>query len=131
MVNLRKKEIKTFEAPSPVGPYSQAVSVGELVFVSGQVPQCSDDNISADKGGIEEETTQVLDNVEKILEAAGLSLDNVVKVDVYLRDLDDFSKMNKIYSSRFSAGVKPARAVIGASGLPKGANIEISCIAHR
>ncbi|MDP8258995.1 MAG: Rid family detoxifying hydrolase [Candidatus Aadella gelida] len=129
MCKEKKIEIRTSEAPEPVGPYSQAVSVGGTVFVSGQIPLTSD-NILV-KGGIKEQTAQVIDNVEKILVSSGLCLDNVAKVDVFMKDLENFSEMDEVYLSKFVSGVKPARCVVQAARLPKDVLIELSCIACR
>lgn len=120
--------ITTEEAPKAIGPYSQAVCAGSYLFVSGQIAL---DPLSGKLSGetIEAQTSQVLKNMEAILKARGLSLANVVRTEVYLKDLKDFASMNKIYAERFTSDVKPARATIQAAKLPMDALIEISCIA--
>ena len=124
------KEIKTPNAPEPAGPYSQAVSAGGYVFVSGQIPVDAGNNRIVE-GGIKEQTAQVIDNVEEILRSSGLGLENVVKTDIYMNDLNGFSEMNEVYLSRFISEVKPARCVVQAARLPKDVQIELSCIAYR
>ena len=122
------KEIATKNAPEAIGPYSQAVSCGDLVFVSGQLP------INPQNGeipeGIEAQTKQALTNANEILKAAGLSLKNACKVTVYLSDLSEFADMNKCYGEFFEKPY-PARAAIEAAALPKGAKIEIDVIASK
>nr|MDO8100810.1 RidA family protein [Candidatus Njordarchaeota archaeon] len=124
---MEKDIIKTNKAPTPVGPYSQAVKVGNLIFVSGQIaidPKTS----SPVTGDIKEQTKRVLENVKGILESAGLTLDNVVKTSVFLRRMADFSKMNDIYASYFKSN-PPARTTVQAGDLPPGFDIEIEAIA--
>ena len=122
------KSICSASAPAPIGPYSQAVSSGRLVFVSGQIP--IDPSTGEVLGGdIRKEAALVIDNIENILSAAGTGLDSVVKVEVFLSDIENFSAVNEVYAARFTGEVKPARSVIQASKLPKGARVEMSCIA--
>jgi 2-iminobutanoate/2-iminopropanoate deaminase len=117
------------QAPEPVGPYSQAVLAGDYVFVSGQIPL--DHKTSAVASGeISQQTELVMRNTEKILEACGLSLADVVKADVFLKDLADFSAMNEVYARMFPGDVKPARCVVQAAKLPKDVKIELSCTAY-
>jgi 2-iminobutanoate/2-iminopropanoate deaminase len=122
------KVIQTGEAPAPVGPYSQAVESHGMVFVSGQV---GIDPTTGKKveGGIEKETEQVLKNIRAILEKAGLTLENVAKVTVYLKDINDFQSMNGVYSQFFSQH-RPARACVEAN-MVKDFLVEIECIATR
>ncbi|MGL5765758.1 MAG: RidA family protein [Sarcina sp.] len=118
--------IETKEAPSAIGPYSQAVNVGNLIFVSGQIPINPVNNeipIS-----IEEQTKQVLENIKAILLSAKADLNNVVKTTVFLDDLENFNEMNKIYESYFKE-TKPARSTVEVSRLPKNVKIEIETIA--
>jgi 2-iminobutanoate/2-iminopropanoate deaminase len=115
-------------APAPVGPYSQAVSAGGFVFVSGQIP-IDPETGEIRAGGIREQASLAIKNAEAILSSCGLGLDKVVKVDVYLKDIGDFPAMNEVYSSAFNGSVKPARCVIQASRLPKDVLIELSCVA--
>ena len=122
------KYIETEHAPSPVGPYSQAVEAGGLVFVSGQLgvnPQTG----SKVEGGVQKETEQALKNIEAILKAAGVTLKDVTKVTVYLTDMNDFSSMNAVYSTFFSHH-KPARACVEVN-LLKGFHVEIDAIAAK
>ena len=124
------KSISTSNAPAAIGPYSQAVDSGAgLVFLSGQLPL--DPATGAfPEGGIQAQTRQSLRNVQAILEAAGLSLANVVKTTVFLADMDDFAAMNEVYAS-FFAEPFPARSAVAAKALPKGALVEIECIAAK
>ncbi len=124
------KPIHTEKAPAAIGPYSQAVDSGHgLVFVSGQLP--IDPATGAfPEGGIKEQTRQSLLNTQAILEAAGLSLANVVKTTVFLADMGDFAAMNEVYATFFSAPF-PARCAFAVKTLPKGALIEIESIAAR
>ena len=121
-----KKEIATSAAPGAIGPYSQAVAVGNLVFVSGQLP------VNPTTGempeGIKAQTEQSLDNVKAILEAAGATLDNVVKTTVFLSDMSLFGAMNEVYSSYFGKPY-PARCAFAVKELPKKADVEIEVIA--
>lgn len=122
-----KKIIESPQAPAPIGPYSQAVEVNGMLYVSGQIPidQSTGNLVS---GTIEEETEQVMKNLGYILEAAGTSFDKVVKCSIFIKDMGDFSKINEVYGSRFKAN-PPARETVQVSELPKGVNVEISCIA--
>lgn len=119
--------VYTDKAPKPVGPYSQGIIVQGFIFVSGQIGIDPKTNEFV-KGGVEEETSQVIENIRVILEEVGSGLDRVVKADVYLTDLKEFGLMNKIYEKYFSKN-KPARVTVGVSALPKNAKVEISVIA--
>ena len=120
--------INTEKAPAAIGPYSQAINSGAgLVFVSGQLP--IDPATGAfPEGGVKEQTRQSLTNANTILEAAGLGLQNVVKTTVFLSDMGDFAAMNEVYSQFFTAPF-PARSAVAVKTLPKGALVEIECIA--
>jgi 2-iminobutanoate/2-iminopropanoate deaminase len=119
--------IKTGEAPQAIGPYSQAVVAGGLVFASGQIPlDPSTGEFVA--GGIAEQTEQVLRNLSKVLEAAGTSLARVVKTTVFLADMNDFAAMNEVYGRHFSEE-PPARSTVQAARLPRDARVEIDVIA--
>lgn len=122
-----KQIISTAKAPAAIGPYSQAVKIGELLFVSGQIPI---DPATGEivKGGIEEQTTQVLNNLQAILEAASYSLAHVVKATVYLTNIQDFAAVNAVYAKYFQQEC-PARVCVEVSNLPKGALVEIDVIA--
>jgi 2-iminobutanoate/2-iminopropanoate deaminase len=122
-----KEIVSTESAPGAIGPYSQAIKAGGLVFCSGQIP------IDPQTGEfvselVSEQTEQVLKNLSEVLKAAGTSLDNVVKTTVFLADMNDFVEMNEVYS-RFFADNKPARATVQAARLPRDARVEIDCIA--
>ena len=123
-----KAAVVTAKAPAAIGPYSQGVSAGELVFVSGQVPLRADGTLVA--GTVAEQTEQCLNNVLEILQAAGLAMDAVVKTTVYMTDLGRFAEMNEVYAKRFPAPF-PARATVQVSALPKGAAVEIDAVAVR
>lgn len=124
------KPIQTEKAPAAIGPYSQAVDSGAgIVFVSGQLP--IDPATGAfPEGGVQEQTRQSLLNARAILEAAGLGLGNVVKTTVFLSDMGDFGAMNEVYAQFFAAPY-PARSAVAVKTLPKGALVEIECIAAR
>ena len=124
------KQINTDKAPAAIGPYSQAIDSGaDLVFVSGQLP--IDPATGAfPEGGVKEQTKQSLLNAKAILEMAGLNLSNVVKTTVFLADMGDFAAMNEVYAQFFSAPF-PARSAVAVKTLPKGALVEIECIAAR
>ena len=122
-----KKVISTSKAPVAIGPYSQAIQVGNLVFASGQIPiDPATGNFVA--GGVKEQARQSLTNVKAILEEAGLSLDNVVKTTVFLADMNDFADVNAVYAE-FFAEPYPARSAVAVKTLPKGALVEIEVIA--
>src|SRR5476651_853588 len=122
------QKIETKEAPQALGPYSQAVLANNFIFVSGQVPvDPSTGNIRA--YDIEGQTRQVLKNICAILETAGLTLENVVRTDIFMQDITDFQAMNTIYAEFFSHAIKPARQTIQVARLPLDAKVEISCIA--
>jgi 2-iminobutanoate/2-iminopropanoate deaminase len=122
-----KEIISTEKAPGAIGPYSQAVKTGNMVFCSGQIPidPQTGNFVSED---VAEQTRQVLKNLSAVLEAAGTSLNNVVKTSVFLLDMSDFAVMNEVYAEFFNEN-KPARATVQAARLPKDARVEIECIA--
>lgn len=122
-----KEKVLTQNAPAPIGPYSQAViAEGKFLFISGQIPFTPDGKLAGET--IEEQTHQAIQNVESILKASGLSLDNVVKTTVLMVDLGDFGKMNAVYETYFGSSV-PARAAYQVARLPKDVLIEIEAIA--
>jgi 2-iminobutanoate/2-iminopropanoate deaminase len=120
--------ISTDKAPAAVGPYSQAIESDGLIFCSGQVPLTPEGDLVS--GSIAEETRQALTNLAHVLEAAGASFDSVVKVTAYLTDMNDFVEFNGAYEEFFD-GSKPARATVGVAALPKGARVEVECIARK
>ena len=122
-----KTPIATTQAPAAIGPYSQAIEAGGLVFVSGQLPIDPATGEFA-QGGIKELTRQSLENMKAILATAGRTLDNVVKTTVFLADMADFAEMNEVYAEYFQAPF-PARSAVAVKTLPKGARVEIECIA--
>jgi len=123
------KAISTADAPAAIGPYSQAIHAGDLVFLSGQVP--IDPKTGELVGGdIAVQTERVLDNLGAVLAAAGCSFGDVVKTTIYLVDLGDFQAVNQTYAKRFTAA-PPARATVQVSALPKGARVEIDAIARK
>ena len=122
-----RQRIQTENAPAAIGPYSQAIKAGGFVFCSGQVaidPQTG----QFVAGGVAEQTEQVLKNLSAVLEAAGSSLDQVVKTTVFLADMKEFSAMNEVYA-RFFSEPPPARATVAAAGLPRDARVEIEAVA--
>ena len=125
---MDKQIISTPQAPSAIGPYSQAVRAGNLLFVSGQIPiDPSTGQLIADKD-IKSQTRRVLQNLLAIVEAAGGSAQHVVKTTVFLRDIRDFAEMNAVYSDFFMSS-PPARSTIEAAQLPRDVGVEIDCIA--
>ena len=125
---MTKKIISTPKAPAAIGPYSQAIKVGNFIYTSGQI-SLDAETMEMVTGSIEIETEKVLQNLEAILMEDGLNLSHVIKTTVYLSDLGDFSKMNQVYESFFSDN-KPARACVQVAALPKGAKVEIDAIAY-
>ena len=124
-----KKVISTANAPQAIGPYSQAIEAGGFVFVSGQIPLIPATGELVD-GSVEVQTARVLENLKAILEAAGSSMEDVVKTTVYITNMDDFAKVNGIYGRYFETN-PPARVCVEVSKLPKGALVEIDVIAAR
>lgn len=122
------KQISTNKAPAAIGPYSQALDLGNMVFLSGQIPIDPQTGNMADT--VEAQAKQVLTNVQNILAEAGLTMANVVKTTVFLSDLGDFAKVNEVYAS-FFAEPYPARSCVQVAAIPKGAKVEIECIAVR
>ena len=122
-----KTIINSDHAPKPVGPYSQAVRAGNTLYISGQVAIDPISNTII-KSNIEDETTQIMKNIENILKEAGLMFDNVVRTKIYLTNMNDFSAVNNVYGSYFKSN-PPARTTIEVSGLPSGVNVEIDMIA--
>ena len=124
---MLKEIISTGKAPKAIGPYSQAIRVGDLIFVSGQIP-LDPETGSIVAGDIDVQTERVLNNISAVLEAARSSMEDVVKTVIYLKDMADFSKFNESYA-RFFAKNPPARATVEVSRLPKDVRIEIDAIA--
>lgn len=124
-----KKIIETASAPSPVGPYNQAIVAGHTLYVSGQIAidPVTGDLVQAD---IEAETHQVMKNLSAILTEAGASFEDVVKCSVFVKDMQMYGRINAVYSSYFDDATAPARELVEVSNLPKFVNVEISLIAH-
>ncbi len=124
---MNKEIVSTENAPGAIGPYSQAIKAGGMVFCSGQIPiDPATGNFVSEI--VSEQTEQVLRNLSEVLKAAGSSLDAVVKTTVFLADMNDFAEMNEVYG-RFFSDNKPARATVQAARLPRDAKVEIDCIA--
>jgi len=123
----RRSVIATTNAPNAIGPYSQAIRAGDLLFVSGQIPLDPATGRIVD-GAAAEQTKQVMENLRAVLEAAGGSFANVVKTTIYLTNLDDFATVNVTYGDYFESS-PPARATVQVAALPKGASVEIDAIA--
>jgi 2-iminobutanoate/2-iminopropanoate deaminase len=124
-----RREVRTEQAPAPVGPYSQAIVHDGLVYASGQIP-LDPATGKLVEGGIEAQTEQVFANLAAVLAAAGASMDDVLRAGIYLTDLSDFPKVNDIYARRFTQDPKPARSTIGVAALPLGAQVEVDCVAR-
>jgi 2-iminobutanoate/2-iminopropanoate deaminase len=122
------KQISTDKAPAAIGPYSQGLDLGNMVFVSGQIPVDPATGTIAED--VEAQALQSLTNLKNVLAAAGLGMENVVKTVVFLADLADFAVVNKVYESFFKAPF-PARSCVQVAGIPKGCKLEIECIAVR
>ncbi|RFS24072.1 RidA family protein [Chitinophaga silvatica] len=124
---MEKKIINTSKAPAPIGPYNQAVKVGNTLYVSGQIPIDPATGELA-KGGIEADTHQVMKNLQAVLEAADMGFQDVVKTTIFLTDMKTFPQVNEVYGTYFTSDF-PARETVQVAALPKGVNVEISVIA--
>jgi len=118
--------ISTDKAPKAIGPYSQAVKAGPFLFASGQIPLRPDGTLV--EGGIEEQTRQVMANIQGILDAAGIGVANIVKTTVFIKDMNDFAKMNEVYAS-FFGDHKPARSTVEVARLPRDVKVEVEFVA--
>lgn len=125
-----KKIITTDKAPSPIGPYSQAVMFGNTLYTSGQVA-LNPATMQLEMADIETETRQVMENLKSILEAAEMTFENVVKTSIFISDMNNFSRINGVYGKYFNEATAPARETVQVSVLPRNVNIEISMIAMR
>lgn len=125
---MTKSVIQTTTAPAAIGPYSQAVRAGEFLYVSGQIPLVPATGQLA-TGGVEAQAQQVLENLKAILTAAGATLADVVKTTIFLKDMNDFQKVNEIYGGYFKPPY-PARATVEVARLPRDVGVEIECVAH-
>jgi 2-iminobutanoate/2-iminopropanoate deaminase len=124
---MQKKVIQTNEAPQAIGPYSQAIQAGGFIFCSGQIALAANPETPI-PDSVEEQTEQVMNNIEKVLLAAGSSFEKVVKTTIFLTHMEDFAKVNSIYGKRFPKN-PPARSTVAVSGLPRGVKVEIECLA--
>ena len=124
-----KKIIKTEKAPLPIGPYNQAVVINNLVYLAGQIPIDPKTNEMI-KGGVPEQTKMIFQNIKAVLEAAGSSLEKIVKATVFLKDMNDFAAMNAVYAQYFKAETAPARSTVQVTRLPKDVLVEIEIVAH-
>ncbi len=120
------QRIQTDKAPAAIGPYSQAVKVGNMVYTSGQIPMTAEGELVS--GDIHDQVRQILNNLEQVLEAAGSSLQQIIKTTIYLTDMDDFIAVNTVYGEYFS-GSYPARTTVAVKTLPKNVDVEIDAIA--
>ena len=123
-----KKIIITSDAPAPIGPYNQAVLVGNTLYTSGQVA-LNPATMELVLDDIETETKQVMENMKAVLAAAEMTFENVAKTTIFIMDMNDFAKINGVYGSYFDEATAPARETVQVAGLPKGVNVEISMIA--
>lgn len=124
---MKKEIIRTENAPAPIGPYSQGVKINGTLYVSGQIaldPKSGELMLD----NIEEETEMVMENLKAVVEAAGLTMENIVKTSIFISDMNNFSRINEVYGSFFEKDF-PARETVQVSVLPKNVNVEISCIA--
>ena len=124
------EEVKSKDAPQPIGAYSQAVAAGDYVFVSGQLGLDPGTGLLTGDD-IRSQTLSSLDNIDSILKTVGLDMCKIVKTEVFLKNMTDFPAFNEIYASKFQTTIKPARYVVQAAALPKGALVEIACTAYR
>ena len=125
---MKKIIISTLNAPTPIGPYNQAVMVNDTLYISGQIPLKAYD-MKLIEGNIKKETEQVMENLGYILEAADMKFKNVVKSTIFLSDMDNFGKVNNVYGSFFENETAPARETVAVKTLPKNVRVEISMIA--
>ena len=125
---MTKEIVQTTDAPAAIGPYSQGVVANGFLFCSGQVALDPKTGQMVGAGDVQKETERALENLKGVLAARGLTFANVVKTTVFLATMDDFAKMNEVYAKYFTTK-PPARATVAAAGLPKGARVEVECIA--
>ena len=125
---MAKQIIDTPKAPAPVGPYHQAIHSGQTLYVSGQIALDTEKGTLL-QGTIAEETHRVMQHLQAILQAADMAMKNVVKCSIFIMDMDDFAAINEVYAQFFEENTAPARETVQVSHLPKGARVEISCIA--
>lgn len=127
---MTRKIIRTDSAPAPVGPYNQAIAAtGQMIFVAGQIPLDPVSGQIVGDGDVAQQTEQAMANLQAILDAAGATLQDVVKTSVFLADMNDFAAMNAVYAKYFDEATAPARACVEVARLPKDVRVEIECIA--
>ena len=125
---MKKEIITTLNAPAPIGPYNQAVKAGNTLFISGQIPLKAG-TMELLNGSIKEETQLVMENLQSILDAAGMTFENVVKTSIFIDDMKNFGEVNQVYGAYFDNDTAPARETVAVKTLPKSVRIEISMIA--
>jgi len=125
---VKKEIITTLNAPAPIGPYNQAVKTGNTLYISGQIPLKAN-SMELLNGTIKEETQLVMENLQSILEAAGMTFENVVKSSIFIDDIKNFGEVNQVYGAYFDNDTAPARETVAVKTLPKSVRIEISMIA--
>ena len=125
---MKKEIITTLNAPAPIGPYNQAVKTGNTLYISGQIPLKAT-SMELLNGTIKEETQLVMENLQSILEAAGMTFENVVKSSIFIDDMKNFGEVNQVYGAYFDNDTAPARETVAVKTLPKSVRIEISMIA--
>ena len=125
---MKKEIITTLNAPAPIGPYNQAVKAGNTLFISGQIPLKAR-TMELLNGSIKEETQLVMENLQSILDAAGMTFENVVKSSIFIDDMKNFGEVNQVYGAYFDNDTAPARETVAVKTLPKSVRIEISMIA--
>ena len=123
-----KQIIFTEKAPAPIGPYSQAIKIGNTLYTSGQIALVPE-TMELETSSIEAETKQVLENLKAVLEGAEMTFENIVKTTIYITNMGDFARINAVYSTYFDEQTAPARETVQVAALPKGVNIEISVVA--
>jgi 2-iminobutanoate/2-iminopropanoate deaminase len=126
---MQRSIVSTPDAPKAIGPYSQAVRTGQLVFLSGQIPLDPKSGEMVGGDDVEAQTRQVMSNLNAVLSAAGARFEHVVKTTIFLTDLNDFARVNQIYGASFEGVSPPARATVQVAALPRGAKVEIEAIA--
>ncbi|HEX6246104.1 MAG TPA: RidA family protein [Polyangiales bacterium] len=126
---MQRSIVSTPDAPKAIGPYSQAVRTGQLVFLSGQIPLDPKSGEMVGGADVEAQTRQVMSNLAAVLSAAGARFEHVVKTTIFLTDLNDFTRVNQIYGAAFEGVSPPARATVQVAALPRGAKVEIEAIA--
>ena len=125
---MKKEIITTLNAPAPIGPYNQAVKAGNTLYISGQIPLIAD-TMDVFSGTIKEETQLVMENLQSILDTAGMNFENVVKSSIFIDNMDNFGEVNQVYGAYFDNDTAPARETVAVKTLPKSVRIEISMIA--